>query len=131
MTFGERLKLLRLEKDLTQIELGKQFNLGKTAISLYENNERFPDKETLDKMADFFGCSVDYLLGRTDLKSIILESYTEAIERQRIKDSGKEELVIGLSRENKGILTDEDKEEITKFAEYVANRRKGSDNKWN
>lgn len=129
MTFGERLKLLRLEKDLTQIELGKQFNLGKTAISLYENNERFPDKETLDKMADFFGCSVDYLLGRTDLKSIILESYTEAIERQRIKDSGKEELVIGLSRENKGILTDEDKEEITKFAEYVANRRKGSDNK--
>ena len=72
MTFGERLKLLRLEKDLTQIELGKQFNLGKTAISLYENNERFPDKETLDKMADFFGCSVDYLLGRTDLKSIIL-----------------------------------------------------------
>jgi len=129
MTFGERLKLLRLEKDLTQIELGKQFNLGKTAISLYENNERFPDKETLDKMADFFGCSVDYLLGRTDLKSIILESYTEAIERQRIKDSGKEELVIGLSRENKGILTDEDKEEITKFAEYVANRRKGSDDK--
>lgn len=129
MTFGERLKLLRLEEGLTQIELGKQFNLGKTAISLYENNERFPDKETLDKMADFFGCSVDYLLGRTDLKNIILESYTEAIERQRIKDSGKEELVIGLSRENKGILTDEDKEEITKFAEYVANRRKGSDDK--
>lgn len=124
MTFGERLKLLRLEKDLTQIELGKRFNLGKTAISLYENNERFPDKETLDKMADFFDCSIDYLLGRTDLKNIVLESYTEALEKQRIKDSGKEELIIGLSTENKGILTEEDKEEITKFAEYVANRRK-------
>lgn len=68
MTFGERLKSLRLEKGLTQTELGKHFNLGKTAISLYETNDRFPDKEILDKMADFFNCSMDYLLGRVDVR---------------------------------------------------------------
>ena len=68
MTFGGRLKLLRTETGLTQIELGEKFNLGKTAISLYENDERFPDKEILNKMADFFGCTVDYLLGRSDVR---------------------------------------------------------------
>lgn len=69
MTFGERLKELRMEKELTQIELGTKFNLGKTAISLYETNARFPDKDILEKMADFFKVSVDYLLGRTDIRS--------------------------------------------------------------
>lgn len=69
MTFGERLKELRVEKELTQIELGTKFNLGKTAISLYETNARFPDKDILEKMADFFKVSVDYLLGRTDIRS--------------------------------------------------------------
>lgn len=69
MTFGERLKELRMEKELTQIELGTKFNLGKTAISLYETNARFPDKDILEKMADFFKVSVDYLLGRTDIRN--------------------------------------------------------------
>ena len=69
MTFGERLKELRIEKELTQIELGNRFNLGKTAISLYETNSRFPDKDILEKMADFFKVSVDYLLGRTDIRN--------------------------------------------------------------
>lgn len=128
MTFGERLKILRLEKGLTQTELGKHFNLGKTAISLYETNARFPDKEILAKMADFFDCSMDYLLGRIDVKNPAVEAYKEAAERKKIRTAGKEELVIGLSREEKGLLTDEDKAEITKFAEYVASRRKGGNN---
>ncbi|WP_199427066.1 helix-turn-helix domain-containing protein [Thermaerobacillus caldiproteolyticus] len=63
---GDRLKKLRLEKKLTQEELGKRINVTKVSISGYENGNRTPDTETLQKLADFFNVTTDYLLGRTD-----------------------------------------------------------------
>lgn len=63
---GERLKRLRKEKNLTQIELGKILCLSKQTISAYENGEVIPPAVTIDKMADFYNCSADYLLCRTE-----------------------------------------------------------------
>ncbi|TPE70804.1 helix-turn-helix transcriptional regulator [Halalkalibacterium halodurans] len=65
---GERLKKLRNERKITQEELGKKVNVTKVSISGYENGNRNPDTETLQKLADFFEVSTDYLLGRTDDK---------------------------------------------------------------
>ena len=65
-SFGSRLKQLRIEKDLTQTELGNQFNVHKGSVSNWENDNRFPDGQQLTKIADFFDVSIDYLLGRTD-----------------------------------------------------------------
>lgn len=70
--FGKRLKLLRLQYKLTQTELGKNLNLSQRAISSYENGLRFPDEVILNLIADYFNVSVDYLLGRTDIKNIYL-----------------------------------------------------------
>lgn len=64
--FPERLKKLRKEKDIYQKELADKLNLGRTTIGGYEQGSRSPDKETLNKIADFFDVSTDYLLGRTD-----------------------------------------------------------------
>ena len=63
---GERLKQLRKEKQLTQSELGEKINVTKVSISGYESGNRTPDTDTLQKLADFFEVSTDYLLGRTD-----------------------------------------------------------------
>ncbi|MGG3210594.1 helix-turn-helix transcriptional regulator [Geobacillus stearothermophilus] len=63
---GDRLRKLRQEKKLTQEELGKKINVTKVSISGYENGNRTPDTETLQKLADFFNVTTDYLLGRTD-----------------------------------------------------------------
>lgn len=65
-SFGERLKKLREEKELSQEELGKRFNLSQSTIAYYEVNKKQPSQNTLNKMADFFNVSIDYLLGRTD-----------------------------------------------------------------
>lgn len=65
-TFANRLRELRKQKELTQTDLGKLLNLSKQTISVYENGGADPNPETLNKLADFFGVSVDYLLGRTD-----------------------------------------------------------------
>jgi transcriptional regulator with XRE-family HTH domain len=65
-SFGKRLKKLRLENHLTQEQLGKVFNVTNVGIAKWESDNRFPDKETLVKIADYFDVSVDYLLCRTD-----------------------------------------------------------------
>lgn len=65
---GKRLKKLRLERKLTQEELGKIIHVSKVSISGYENGNRTPDTDTLQKLADFFGVTTDYLLGRDKIK---------------------------------------------------------------
>lgn len=70
--FGERLRNLRESKNLTQLELSKQINIGNVTLSQYESNKRKPDNDTLVQIADFFDVSVDYLLGRQQSKSSTL-----------------------------------------------------------
>src|SRR5690554_6693798 len=64
--FGERLARLRKEKKLSQYELADRLNFSRGQIANYEQGQRQPDYETLQKLADFFDVSLDYLLGRTD-----------------------------------------------------------------
>ncbi|QYY44724.1 helix-turn-helix domain-containing protein (plasmid) [Aneurinibacillus thermoaerophilus] len=61
---GKRLKELRGKR--TQEEIAKQIGLSRARYSHYENERSQPDHETLQKIADFHGVSIDYLLGRTD-----------------------------------------------------------------
>ena len=79
MFIGERLKGLRLEKNMTQIDLAKEFNTTHSTINRYEKGIHQPDTETLNKFADFFSVSTDYLLGRTDIKNNA-ERISEAIK---------------------------------------------------
>ncbi|HCX50715.1 XRE family transcriptional regulator [Bacillus cereus] len=61
---GENLRKLRKKNNLTMKELGQKLNLAESTISGYENGNRKPDYETLNKFADFFEVSTDYLFGR-------------------------------------------------------------------
>lgn len=71
MEFNIRLRKLREEKNLTRKELADKLQLSYWALSKYETGERFPDPETLNKIADFFNVSLDYLMGRTDIRDPI------------------------------------------------------------
>lgn len=68
-SFGERLKELRLEKNLKQSELAKEFNTGTSSISSYEKYGRLPDVYTITKYAKFFGVSLDYIIGKSDSRN--------------------------------------------------------------
>lgn len=65
MTLGKRISELRKEKDLTQNGLAEELGITRSSLSLYELDSREPDYDLLKKMADYFGCSTDYLLGKT------------------------------------------------------------------
>lgn len=97
-SFGSRLRELRKNMELTQTELGKQFNVSDVAISKWEADERFPAKEILIRIADFFDVSIDYLLCRTDYpKSIVHE---DAINDHTVRiDYDKNVYPDGLTHE--------------------------------
>lgn len=61
-----RLRELRKSKGLMQKDVAKAINVSTQSYGYYENWINKPDPDTLIKLADFFGCSVDYLLGRSD-----------------------------------------------------------------
>lgn len=60
----KNIKQLREQKGVTQTELAKQMGVVRSTICQYEKGVHEPDLETLIKLADYFGVSVDYLLGR-------------------------------------------------------------------
>lgn len=68
--FSERLKRLRMEKGITQKELADRLHVSRSTIAGYESLGKEPDGEKLCALADFFGVSVDYLLGVTDSREL-------------------------------------------------------------
>ena len=61
--FSDRLKSLRTQKQLKQSELAEIIGVRNTAVSMMESGERGPCVEVLCGLSDYFGVSVDYLVG--------------------------------------------------------------------
>ena len=65
-TFSERLSALRKEKGISLASLGEQLSVTDEAVRLLEKGKRSPSFELLCALAEYFGVSVDYLVGATD-----------------------------------------------------------------
>lgn len=63
-----RIKKFREELNLTQQDLADKLNCSKSVIGLYESETRKPSLEVLIKLSNIFDCSIDYLLGKTDVR---------------------------------------------------------------
>ncbi len=61
-----RLKELRIKRGISQVRLAMDLNMNQNSVSRYETGEREASYGMLIAFADYFGVSVDYLLGRTD-----------------------------------------------------------------
>jgi transcriptional regulator with XRE-family HTH domain len=112
-TFGQRLKQLREEKELSQQELAKLFCLSQSTIAYYELDKKQPSQKTLQRLAEFFGCTVDYILGRTDIRN----------------PDQPDEDIIAFLRAVEG-LTEDEKREVLAYIEFrKAQRRKAAEEK--
>ena len=76
--FGERLKVLRQSKGLTQQQLSNKLGLTKSVISAYETNLRLPSYDVLKHIAAIFGVTTDYLLGMNSAKVIDVSLLSES-----------------------------------------------------
>lgn len=64
MSIGNNLKKLRLNNKLTQMQLSQKLGIGQTTIAAYENGVHIPQISSLIAYANYFNCSLDYLVGR-------------------------------------------------------------------
>lgn len=83
MEFKDRIKNLRLKKNLSQAQLANDVNKGESAIRAWESGRAKPDADTLMFLASYFDCSIDYLMGRSNYRSNseakIVKSQTERL----------------------------------------------------
>lgn len=98
--FASRLRALRKERGLTLQQLAKHFGMSHSTLSKYETGSRKPDMEMLKKLSDFFGVSVDYLIGESPVRD-------------------KEETVILNKSINMPELPPEAYKELDDFIEYL------------
>ena len=61
-----RIKDLRQASGWTQDQLARRLGVVRSTVSMYENNDRQLDPDTISALCDIFGCTADYLLGRSD-----------------------------------------------------------------
>lgn len=106
MTFGERLFQLRNEHGLRQEDIGKIVGVVKSAVSQWESGGRTPDPNTLQRLADYFKVTVDYLLGRTNTKNSSSDNNDdpelEALFRDlRELDANDRAIIMAIARERK------------------------------
>lgn len=111
---GDKIKELRKKKQLTQQELANEVKIAQSTIGMIESNKRPAGRETLIKLADFFGVTVDYLLSEGENSQDINKKerdYSLSIkEQENIDDEAKrimEELSVSFSKE-KDNLSEED-----------------------
>ena len=72
----KNLKSIRQSLALTQKDVSSSLSIPMTTYATYEQNKAMPSENMLIQIADFFGCSVDYLLGHETKGIIHLDSYT-------------------------------------------------------
>ncbi|EHQ92188.1 helix-turn-helix domain-containing protein [Desulfosporosinus youngiae] len=87
---GSRLKELRAKKQITQEELGKIAGVTTSMIGMYEIDARKPSFEVIEKIADYFNVTVDYILGReSSAENEKLKPLTPKEEKDIAKDLEK------------------------------------------
>lgn len=90
------LKKLRQKKGVTQIDVAKIIGVSKSTYSYWEMDKYQPDNESLFKLADYFGVSIDYLLGRDNSdNSLEIDDFTYALynETKELTEEDKKQLI--------------------------------------
>ena len=104
MTFGNILKKIRQDNNMTQDELAKRIDTSRSNIANYENGKNMPSVDILEKIARLFDCTTDYLLGKSDIRN------PEEIKNIQFANAG------GLDTDG---LDEEDMLELQRQIDYI------------
>lgn len=88
MTFGQKIKHLRTKSNLTQKELAEKMNVTFQTISKWESDTNEPDIESIRRLSNIFGCSIEYLFSEEIEEEKKEEPATEeeAVEKEDVKE---------------------------------------------
>lgn len=102
-----RIKLLREEFNYTQQDLANKLECSKSVIGLYESETRKPSMEVLIKLSEIFNCSIDYILGKSDIRSPELQEDPLGLAK------------IGFSMKDYNPPTDKQREQLAELIKVV------------
>ena len=102
--FAERLKELRKEKNMTQVQLAEALGVSKGTIAMWEIGKREPNFETLDRLSDIFDKRIDYILGYSNDASSprLTEEDIDQLGRWEVEDQFREIIMAYLSLDEYG-----------------------------
>jgi transcriptional regulator with XRE-family HTH domain len=109
MTIGEKIRKLRKEKGWSQNQLAQKIDINTRNISLYESGKATPSSETVQKLANLFNVSTDYLFNNEP----------ENIASMGIKDKSLISLFEEIDK-----MTEDEKNAVRIFVEAIAFKRK-------
>ncbi|MGF6354017.1 transcriptional regulator with XRE-family HTH domain [Paenibacillus sp. 4624] len=127
-TFGQKLRAIRTENNLTQKDLAKIFKVSESAISMYERDEREPSFKFTNEVASRFNVSTDYLLGRTEVENNgetakISKGVTEFLNAVELSDDEALLKLKGMLLHKGKELSDDAIREIISYARYRATQK--------
>lgn len=109
----DRLKSLRLEKGYSQQKLAKLLFVNQTAVSQWERGATSPEHATLIKLSEIFDVSVDYLVGKTDVKN------PQEPKKEEVDDHDIKFALFGTTD-----IDDETYESVKNFAKFAAEQKR-------
>ena len=104
---------LRKKANITQDRFSQIIGVARSTLAMYETDKSEPDFNTLQKIADYFGVTTDYLLGRE-----------QPVEKQKISVPEKYKDVMVAFQDGAENLTQEDIDDVVKFIEFLKNKKK-------
>jgi transcriptional regulator with XRE-family HTH domain len=100
-TLGSRIRFLRDEKRLSQLEMARQLNISNAQLSRYESGARKPDPEMIVQIADYLSVSTDYLLGRTGFINEPVTGYESAQDKELVDQArsipGLDQMILQMA----------------------------------
>ena len=113
---GARLKKLREEKEYSQEKLAELLEVSPSAIGMYETDKREPSDEIKIRICELLNCSLDYLLGKSNIRN----------SENSFKNEFVEDFTFAYHKETNGLTKEEIKEaiEFYKKIKYGNNKEK-------
>jgi len=118
MELKDRLKSLRLQENITATQLAAQINKGESAVRMWEIGRSKPDVDTLIKLAKYFNCTTDFLLGLSEYmneedKACVIGELEEVSDHiNNLPHEQKHKMLYIIHRLMMGLIVSEDNEEF-------------------
>lgn len=125
--FGERLKELRKESELTQKELADKLSISSSAVAMYERGNREPSFEIMEEIADLFNVDMNFLLGKSQERNatqinIKISAGGENEQKESLADTEYQEACVKAS-ELFSQLSEEERKQVLAYGEFLLHKR--------
>lgn len=115
-----RIKILREELNMTQQELADKLDGAKSTVAMYEKGDRKPSMEVLLKLSEIFDCSIDYILGKSDIRN-----------PEKAQEDPLGLAKVGFSMDEYNPPTDKQREQLAELIKVVLKDNKKEDKEKN